>query len=510
MPAHMVKFPKDKHIRKLNGAGYWRHIVVSFHYELWIRKPGQWKDKKMPKKPRLSFDMEKELDQLTAGQLKEFVKLVCTSEPRIKELLRDFVTVKPAQLVLDDYRHKYQSIIINALDDDDRLDWYQAETLHKELLDFISFDVTGLVAQGKYDDVFELTLGLLLELYELGEDYDELDPGVILERCSKIWKRAIGKLNPLQKHKVLESIMKSLVNCHYYNTGDFQAGLKDLLISRFKDKKFHGKLRDFFKAELMAAQQKDGNQVSRHQLQALDYLRLLEAISKDDKEIGDFIARYWHCFTIREHVANQALANKDYDRAALILEANLKEGGLTRRQIDDQVTALKEIYLKTGNVKDLLGLLERIVVEYTPGNLEAYRELKGHFTPSEWEKKSRSIIARLPKLANIARIFREDERYDDLMAYVIKKDGLNDLIKYEAILGPLYPNQVVAKYVQEITRQVANAKSRNQYKDLAKLLGRLGKYDKGKAEASKIIASWQETYSFKPALMEEIAKVKID
>lgn len=61
------------------------------------------------------------------------------------------------------------------------------------------------------------------------------------------------------------------------------------------------------------------------------------------------------------HTAVTSNKNGDYEKAIGILKANLNDEEITQRQGINQAMILKDVYLKMGNVKELLRLLEGLV-----------------------------------------------------------------------------------------------------------------------------------------------------
>ncbi len=63
-------------------------------------------------------------------------------------------------------------------------------------------------------------------------------------------------------------------------------------------------------------------------------------------------------------------------------------------------------------------------------------------------------------------------------------------------------------YEECLSDEIKQASNRVQYKELAGYLKKLHTYDAGKEKAAALKLQWMQEYKRKPALVEELGKVK--
>ena len=85
--------------------------------------------------------------------------------------------------------------------------------------------------------------------------------------------------------------------------------------------------------------------------------------------------------------------------------------------------------------------------------------------------------------------------------------GLYTLRGYESELLPIYPQQVLDKYVQEMNAAAANTASRDTYQEWVKTLRHMRSLPGGRTAVKEIVQEWREVYRRRKAMMEELNKL---
>ena len=70
----------------------------------------------------------------------------------------------------------------------------------------------------------------------------------------------------------------------------------------------------------------------------------------------------------------------------------------------------------------------RIVLEYRPGDLDTYKELKTYYSADEWDEK-REIIFKQNDIRNIDTLYAYDGLYDRLLKLALEENGLYYIIQ---------------------------------------------------------------------------------
>lgn len=167
----------------------------------------------------------------------------------------------------------------------------------------------------------------------------------------------------------------------------------------------------------------------------------------------------------------------------------------------------KEIYLLQGNRSAYIEQLWKLVLEHEAGNLELYRELKKQYTADEWLVKREEIFGKLPAYAHVERLYKEEKLYDRLLVYVLNSPGLYALQEYEKVLKKEYPEQILDKYKDEVSKMAVHTSDRKNYAHLVSLLRKMQQMKGGSKLVEQIATEWMIKYKNRPAMMDELRKL---
>ena len=160
-----------------------------------------------------------------------------------------------------------------------------------------------------------------------------------------------------------------------------------------------------------------------------------------------------------------------------------------------------------GNRSAYIEQLWKLVLEHEPGNLELYRELKKQYTADEWLVKREEIYGKLPAYAHVERLYKEEKLYDRLLVYVLNCPGLYALQEYEKVLKKEYPEQILNKYKDEVSKMAVHTSDRRNYAHLVSLLRKMQQMKGGSKLVEQIAAEWKVKYRNRPAMMDELRKL---
>ena len=91
---------------------------------------------------------------------------------------------------------------------------------------------------------------------------------------------------------------------------------------------------------------------------------------------------------------------------------------------------------------------------------------------------------------------------------MLKSPDLYALRAYEKRLAKIYPKQILEKYRDELNKLARHSGSRKHYQQLVSQLRRMQKVEGGKEAVKEIAAEWRQQYRNRPAMMEELGKLK--
>ena len=97
--------------------------------------------------------------------------------------------------------------------------------------------------------------------------------------------------------------------------------------------------------------------------------------------------------------------------------------------------------------------------------------------------------------------------YDRLLVYVLNSPGLYALQEYEKVLKKEYPEQILNKYKDEVSKMAVHTSDRKNYAHLVSLLRKMQQMKGGSKLVEQIVAEWKIKYKNRPAMMDELRKL---
>ncbi len=153
---------------------------------------------------------------------------------------------------------------------------------------------------------------------------------------------------------------------------------------------------------------------------------------------------------------------------------------------------LKDAYLQADQTENYKKELKLIATELMPGNIDVFREYKQQVPEDQWPEKREEIFSVIREKYILNRLYSEEKLLDRLLKNVISSPGLYTLRTYEAELLPVYPQQILDKYVQEINAEAKNAATRDAYQNWVKTLRHMRSLPSGKKAVQQIVNEWRD------------------
>lgn len=135
-----------------------------------------------------------------------------------------------------------------------------------------------------------------------------------------------------------------------------------------------------------------------------------------------------------------------YEEALQALDESIaKDRSLSKLQIRDYEKQKKDIY-RVIKDEDIIEQLWKLVEDYSPVDIEVYRELRGLYDEKSWSELRERIISSIRDFQSRNELLEEEKLYDRLLDSVLQSPGLYTLRQYDDVLGELYPVQILEKY----------------------------------------------------------------
>ena len=145
------------------------------------------------------------------------------------------------------------------------------------------------------------------------------------------------------------------------------------------------------------------------------------------------------------------------------------------------------------------------------GEFDYYRLYKKCFAKSEWSQEADRIIGLLKKSdedsrGTLAQIFIQEERWNDLLAFVQQDVNAYTLDAYKGHLASRFPKELAAMYEKVIVEELAPLVGRNNYQRVGQFMRQMKKI--GAQERVKVLVEELSIkYKNRPAFLEEMMRV---
>ena len=374
----------------------------------------------------------------------------------------------------------------------------EMEILHEKIRKVFEVDKNYLLAL----DIALLTMKEGVETFEYVDDSDEIEGFVqdIIEMINDICIEIRG-LSEGQKEKAFYKLIEASKSKIFNDWNEYRIDLISIS-SEFSDCKV---FRDKVINEIDRFLSNEEDDYINERLLLLK-LELIEEYEEKEK-IDIFIKDNIEFTSFRELYINRCFDENNYLKVIeLALEGEKKDNNKEGLVLEWKKSRYKA-YKMLRDVDEQINLAMDILIN---GDFDYYEELK-NLTESDFNKyynKIKSIIkasARGVDSYIFKKLIEEEQDEDEIIEIVRKSPNLVD--RYKDILCKNYKEEVMSIYKKNIYRHANLASSRDQYKDVCKLIVNSKKVI-GNDEVNKIIDELKITYKRKYAFIEELNNIR--
>lgn len=386
------------------------------------------------------------------------------------------------------------------------IDYYRAGSFISELEDFLDNDVEGMLANQQYKEAFELTAYIFIKAGNQDMDDSDGGTGMLANQCMEIWQEILKQCDMGIKKYMFRWLIKHLDGRVIDYMEEY---IEQILFDNFLEREFlEDKLKFIEEKVCIYRKEKDswtrryhaGKWILRH-ISVMNELRISQdRIEEYAKENLEFSA-------VRKYYIQDCMKKERYDAAIQTLEEGKEVDQTAAGLVADYSLQLKELYKRTGRTKAYENELWLLMLQYKPGDVAVYKELKTLYTEAEWANEREKIFEKLLIYAGVDRLYKEDHLYDRLLKLVLDSSGLYKLMEYEECLKKLYPEELLTKYETTVNSMAAHTSDRKHYRELVAILKRMQKYTGGKKRVDEIVNSWKSQYRNRPAMMDELKRI---
>ena len=386
------------------------------------------------------------------------------------------------------------------------ISYYEADGFISELEEIIDEDVRRMIDNGNYLSAFEVMNYIFVLIGDVDMDDSDGGTGMLADRIYQLWLELLVKVSSKEKRKMFDWFTSHLDGSVIDYLEEY---IEQIIIEEFEEKEYEQAKLDFIEDMIARSERKDSDWSRDYGVGkwAVRYLEMLQEKKASDEQIKEVCKRYWKNSSVRRYYVDICMKKKEYDHVLQILDECILLDKQYRGLISEYSKKKKEIYLLQGNRSAYIEQLWKLVLEHEPGNLELYRELKKQYTADEWLVKREEIFKKLPAYAHVERLYKEEKLYDRLLVYVLNSPGLYALQEYEKVLKKEYPEQILNKYKDEVSKMAVHTSDRKNYAHLVSLLRKMQQMKGGSKLVEQIVAEWKIKYKNRPAMMDELRKL---
>ena len=386
------------------------------------------------------------------------------------------------------------------------ISYYEADGFISELEEIIDEDVRRMIDNGNYLSAFEVMNYIFVLIGDVDMDDSDGDTGMLADRIYQLWLELLVKVSSKEKRKMFDWFTSHLDGSVIDYLEEY---IEQILMGEFEEKEYEQAKLDFIEDMIARSERKDSDWSRDYGVGkwAVRYLEMLQEKKASDEQIEEVCKRYWKNSSVRRYYVDICMKKKEYDHVLQILDECILLDKQYRGLISEYSKKKKEIYLLQGNKSAYIEQLWKLVLEHEAGDLELYRELKKQYTADEWLVKREEIFGKLPAYAHVEKLYKEEKLYDRLLVYVLNSPGLYALQEYEKVLKKEYPEQILNKYKDEVSKMAVHTSDRKNYAHLVSLLRKMQQIKGGSKLVEQIVAEWKIKYKNRPAMMDELRKL---
>lgn len=386
------------------------------------------------------------------------------------------------------------------------ISYYEADGFISELEEIIDEDVRRMIDNGNYLSAFEVMNYIFVLIGDVDMDDSDDGTGMLADRIYQLWLELLVKVSSKEKRKMFDWFTSHLDGSVIDYLEEY---IEQIIIEEFEEKEYEQAKLDFIEDMIARSERKDSDWSRDYGVGkwAVRYLEMLQEKKASDEQIEEVCKRYWKNSSVRRYYVDICMKKKEYDHVLQILDECILLDKQYRGLISEYSEKKKEIYLLQGNKSAYIEQLWKLVLEHEAGDLELYRELKKQYTADEWLVKREEIFGKLPAYAHVEKLYKEEKLYDRLLVYVLNSPGLYALQEYEKVLKKEYPEQILNKYKDEVSKMAVHTSDRKNYAHLVSLLRKMQQMKGGSKLVEQIAAEWKVKYRNRPAMMDELRKL---
>lgn len=438
--------------------------------------------------------------------VRSFLAAVLAEDEKLLLRFHNTISKQVTREDINNYIRQVDIIADRYLGRNHFISYYEADGFISELEEIIDEDVRRMIDNGNYLSAFEVMNYIFVLIGDVDMDDSDGGTGMLADRIYQLWLELLAKVSAEEKKQMFDWFTSHLDGSVIDYLEEY---IEQILMGEFEEKEYEQAKLDFIEDMIARTECKDSDWSRDYAVGkwAVRYLELLKEKKTSDEKIKEICKKYWNNSTVRRYYIDICMKNKEYDHVLQVLDECILLDKQYRGLTSEYSEKKKEIYLLQGNKSAYIEQLWQLVLEHEAGDLDLYRELKKQYSVDEWLIKREEIFKKLPAYAHVERLYKEEKLYDRLLTYVLNSPGLYALQEYEKVLKKGYPEQILNKYKDEVSKMAVHTSDRKNYAHLVSLLRKMQQMKGGSKLVEQIVSEWKIKYKNRPAMMDELRKL---
>lgn len=438
--------------------------------------------------------------------VRSFLAVVLAEDEKLLLRFHNTINKQVTKEDINNYIRQVDIIADRYLGRNNFISYYEANGFISELEEIIDEDLSLMIDNGNYLSAFELINYIFVLIGNINMDDSDGGTGMLANKIYQLWLELLAVVSSEEKRKMYDWFTSHLDGSIIDYLEEY---IKQIVMEEFQEKEYEQAKIDFIEDMIAKSELKDSDWNRDYEVGkwVVKYLKILQEKKASDEKIEEVCKRYWKSSLVRRYYVDICMNKKEYDHVLQILDECMLLDKQYIGLVSEYSEKKKEIYLLQGNKDAYIEQLWKLVLEHEEGDLELYRELKKQYTKDEWLVKREEIFKKLPAYAHVEKLYKEEKLYDRLLVYVLNSEGLYALQEYEKDLKNEYPEQILDKYKDEVSKMASYASDRKNYANLVSLLRKMQQIKGGLKLVEEIAAEWRIKYKNRPAMMDELRKL---
>jgi len=453
-------------------------------------------------------NIEELVNSASEDIIREFLIEILKNNELLFLKFKNTISSEISQEDINQYKRYITDIIQGYMGRDGFIDYYEASLFTTEIENFLENDLNTILSEKHYKEAFDISLYTFIKVANV--DIDDSDGGleIIANACYDTWENILKNCDKKISDYIFRQCEKSLDGSIVDYMEEY---IEALLINNFKEKEYLEKKLLFIDEKIHQTECQKNDWLKNYHTEnwVMVRLNIMSEMKLPWEEQETYIKKYWNFTKIRKWYMSIIREQKDYDTLINLLLESCDLDKDAPGLVCDYKTELKELYNLTGKKDEYLKTLWDLILNVNNGSFNTFLELKKQYTPKEWEIEREKIFSATSNKESLAMLYNEENLYDRLKEIIINSHSLYLARKHKDAMTKHYPQELLDKYEKEVEAGALETSSRNHYKELVSILREMLNFPGGKDRVEKIAAHWKNDYKKRPAMMDELGKLKL-